>query len=52
MRVNWPSIAIPALIFLSIWLMDGLVDDWGRLSGGGQNLVIFFSDSLKNITRF
>ena len=46
MRVNWPSIAIPALIFLSIWLMDGLVDDWGRLSGGGQNLVIFFRESL------
>ena len=46
MRVNWPSIAIPALIFLSIWLMDGLVDDWGRLSGGGQHLVIFFRESL------
>ena len=46
MRVNWPSIAIPALIFLSIWLMDDLVDDWGRLSGSGQNLAIFFTESL------
>ena len=26
--------------------MDGLVDDWGRLSGSGENLIIFFRESL------
>ncbi|PDH25288.1 MAG: phosphonate ABC transporter, permease protein PhnE [Marine Group II euryarchaeote MED-G35] len=46
MRINWTSITIPALIILSLWLMDGLVNDWGRLSGGGQNLIRFFNESL------
>ena len=39
MRINWTLITIPVLITLSFWLMDGLVNDWGRLSGGGQNLI-------------
>ena len=46
MRFGWSSIAIPSLVILSIWLMDGLVNDWGRLSGGAQNLVTFFNESL------
>ena len=41
MRINWTLITIPVLITLSFWLMDGLVNDWGRLSGGGQNLFVF-----------
>ena len=46
MRISWTSITVPSLIFLSLWLMDGLVNDWGRLSGGGQNLLRFFNESL------
>ena len=46
MRISWTSITIPALVILSLWLMDGLVNDWGRLSGGGQNLIRFFNESL------
>ena len=46
MRISWPSIIIPMLIAYSFWLMYGLVDDWGRLSGGSQNLAIFFTESL------
>ncbi len=46
MRISWTSITVPSLIFLSLWSMDGLVNDWGRLSGGGQNLLRFFNESL------
>ena len=46
MRISWTSITVPSLIFLSLWLMDGLVNDWGRLSGGEQNLIRFFNESL------
>ena len=35
MRINLTLITIPVLLALSFWLMDGLVNDWGRLSGGG-----------------
>jgi len=45
-RISWTSITVPSLIFLSLWSMDGLVNDWGRLSGGGQNLLRFFNESL------
>jgi len=45
-RISWTSITIPALVILSLWLMDGLVNDWGRLSGGGKNLIRFFNESL------
>ena len=35
------------LVFgFSIWVLNGLVDDWGRLSGSGENLVTFFQESL------
>jgi len=35
------------LVFgFSIWVLNGLVDDWGRLSGSGANLVTFFQESL------
>ncbi len=46
MRINWTLITIPVLLALSFWLMDGLVNDWGRLSGGGQNLIVFINESL------
>ena len=46
MRINWTLITIPVLITVSFWLMDGLVNDWGRLSGGGQNLIVFINESL------
>ena len=34
------------VIVFAVWVMDGLVDDWGRLSGSGENLIIFFQESL------
>ncbi len=34
------------LILFSFSLLNGMVDDWGRLSGGLSNLFIFFSESL------
>ena len=34
------------LILFSFSILNGMVDDWGRLSGGLSNLVIFFSESL------
>lgn len=34
------------LILFSFSILNGMVDDWGRLSGGFSNLVIFFSESL------
>ena len=46
MRINWTLITIPVLITVSFWLMDGLVNDWGRLSGGGKNLIVFINESL------
>ena len=33
-------------ILLSLIILDGMVSDWGRLSGGVDNLVIFFHQSL------
>ncbi|MFL2957646.1 MAG: phosphonate ABC transporter, permease protein PhnE [Candidatus Thalassarchaeaceae archaeon] len=34
------------LIIFSFSILNGMVDDWGRLSGGLSNLFIFFSESL------
>lgn len=34
------------LILFSFLILNGMVDDWGRLSGGFSNLFIFFSESL------
>ena len=34
------------LILFSFSILNGMVDDWGRLSGGISNLFIFFSESL------
>jgi len=34
------------LILFSFSILNGMVDDWGRLSGGFSNLIIFFSESL------
>ena len=33
-------------ILLSLIILDGMVSDWGRLSGGMDNLVVFFYQSL------
>ena len=34
------------LILFSFSILNGMVDDWGRLSGGFSNLFVFFSESL------
>ncbi|MBU03817.1 MAG: phosphonate ABC transporter, permease protein PhnE [Euryarchaeota archaeon] len=34
------------LIMFSFSILNGMVDDWGRLSGGIENLFIFFGESL------
>ncbi len=31
------------VLAFTIWILNGLVDDWGRLSGSGANLVTFLS---------
>ena len=45
MRGRWAIIPFAILLFC-FWLMDGMIDDWGRLSGGWKNLVTFFNESL------
>ena len=45
MRGRW-TIAPLLILLFCFWLMDGMVDDWGRLSGGRGNLVTFFNESL------
>ena len=40
------SLYLILVIVFAVWVMDGLVDDWGRLSGSGENLIIFFQESL------
>ena len=44
-RGRW-IIVPPMILFCCFWLMDGMVDDWGRLSRGPGNLVVFFNESL------
>ena len=34
------------MIMFSFSILNGMVDDWGRLSGGLENLFIFFGESL------
>ena len=34
------------MIMFSFSILNGMVNDWGRLSGGFENLVIFFGESL------
>lgn len=34
------------MIMFSFSILNGMVDDWGRLSGGFENLIIFFGESL------
>ena len=34
------------MIMFSFFILNGMVNDWGRLSGGFENLVIFFGESL------
>ena len=45
MRGRWAIIPFAILLFC-FWLMDGMIDDWGRLSGGWKNLVTSFNESL------
>ena len=33
-------------IFFTFWILDGMVNHWGRLSGSFGNLIIFFNESL------
>ena len=35
-----------SILFLAIYLLLDVVGEWGRLSGGYQNLLIFFEESL------
>mgnify|MGYP001231714859 CR=1 FL=1 len=46
--INGPRMAAAAsmTILLSLLILDGMVSDWGRLSGGMDNLVVFFHQSL------
>ncbi|DAC37017.1 MAG: phosphonate ABC transporter, permease protein PhnE [Candidatus Thalassarchaeaceae archaeon] len=39
-------IALSSIFVFSIFVLDGMVDDWGRLSGSMANLVIFIEESL------
>ncbi len=39
-------IALSSILVFSIFVLDGMVDDWGRLSGSLANLVIFIEESL------
>jgi len=39
-------IALSSILVFSIFVLDGMVDDWGRLSGSMANLVIFIEESL------
>jgi phosphonate transport system permease protein len=34
------------LIWITMTIANGMVDDWGRLTNGGENLVIFIEESL------
>ena len=34
------------LLWVTAIVTNGMVDDWGRLSNGGENLVIFIEESL------
>ncbi len=40
------SLYLILVVIFAAWVMNGLVDDWGRLSGSGENLVVFFQESL------
>ncbi len=35
-----------AVVLLALVILDGMVNDWGRLAGGFDNLVLFFHQSL------
>ena len=35
---------IAFLLWLTAIVTNGMVDDWGRLSNGGENLVIFIEE--------
>ena len=34
------------LFWLTMLVANGMVDDWGRLTNGGANLIIFIEESL------
>ena len=37
---------IALLIWLSVIVTNGMVDSWGRLANGGENIIIFIDESL------
>lgn len=39
-------IVLSSILALAVFVLNGMVDDWGRLSGGTENLVIFIQESL------
>ena len=45
MRGGW-IIAVLSLLLLAWFVLNDLVDDWGRLEGGMDNLVIFVEESM------
>ena len=38
--------AIGALLLTAFIILNDLVDDWGRLSGGLENLTVFIQESM------
>tara|TARA_Y100001970_G_scaffold136881_1_gene168405 strand:+ start:1472 stop:2335 length:864 start_codon:yes stop_codon:yes gene_type:complete len=40
------ALAALAVVLLALVILDGMVNDWGRLAGGFDNLVLFFHQSL------
>ena len=45
MRGGW-ILAVLSLLFFAWLVLNDLVDDWGRLEGGMDNLVIFVEESM------
>ena len=44
-RVKWFAI-VGGLLWAAYAVADSMIDDWGRLNNGWENLVIFFNESL------
>ena len=44
-RVKW-FVLLGAILWSAYAVADSMIDDWGRLNNGWENLVIFFNESL------